>query len=222
MIPPFFGSLAVLFFGIRVLSRFAAGKRGWKLDDWVIVPPVIISIALNVISIYIGQAWSGMSMWYLHPERVTDLLYLFFIGEVMYLVIIPLTKISVLIFYLQIFPERIYKQATQLLILLNIISLISFVCGAIFQCTPIRLVAHSSARKEFEVLMCWSSGAWRIWDGNFEASCTDLNKQVRASATVGIILDVAMLLLPMPALWKLKMTLRKKLHVMVMFGLGVL
>ncbi|KXJ88215.1 hypothetical protein Micbo1qcDRAFT_19083 [Microdochium bolleyi] len=127
---------------------------------------------------------------------------MFFVGEILYIFIVPMTKISVLIFYLQIFPERIYKRATIGLIILNVLYLIAFLVTTVFQCTPV-------------------SGAWMTWDGTFEASCRSLNKQVWAAATTSIVLDVAMLVLPMPALWKLNMSLRKKLQVMFMFSLGL-
>lgn len=202
VVPPIFGALAVLLFSLRVVARCGYGKRGWGADDWAIVPSVVATVVLVVLCGFLAQGGLGLDVWYIAPEQITYLLRIFFWGEVLYVFIIPMTKISVLIFYLQIFPERSFKRATWALIILNVMHLVAFVCTTIFQCTPI-------------------AGAWD-YQGTLKAQCRSLNKQVWAAAMTGIALDIAMLILPMPGLWKLNMTLRKKLQVMLMFGLGAL
>ncbi|KAH7031558.1 uncharacterized protein B0I36DRAFT_227669, partial [Microdochium trichocladiopsis] len=202
IVPPIFGALAVLLFVIRIVARFTSGKRSWGADDWAIVPAVVAMIALVVLCGFLANDGLGIDMWYLDPDRITYLLRTFFWGEVLYVFIIPVTKISVLIFYLQIFPERFYRRATMTLIVLNACYLVAFLLTTVLQCTPVE-------------------GAWLTWDGTYHAECRSLNKQVWAAALTGIILDVAMLVLPMPALWKLKMSIRKKLQVMFMFSLGI-
>lgn len=78
----------------------------------------------------------------------------------------------------------------------------------------------------FEVVSIWQcrpiAGAWKRWDGEFKATCNDINLQGWLSAAFNIVLDVTMLILPMPELYNLSLTLKKKIHVMLMFGVGFL
>jgi hypothetical protein len=121
----------------------------------------------------------------------------------MYLSSLPLTKISILLFYLRIFPSRKIKLAVYVLIALNLGYLISFVLVSIWQCRPISL-------------------AWTRWDGEHAGSCNNINLQGWTSAAFNIVLDVCTLALPLPELYALKMSARKKLQVLSMFSVGFL
>jgi hypothetical protein len=114
-----------------------------------------------------------------------------------------LTKISILIFYLRIFSRRGFKYGAYALIAANVMYLIAFELVTIWQCRPIK-------------------GAWRRWDGEFPCTCNNINLQGWLSATFNIVLDVCMLSLPMPELYRLSLSTKKKVHVMLMFGVGFL
>lgn len=66
------------------------------------------------------------------------------------------------------------------------------------------------------------SGAWRAWDGVFEARCMPISALNRAGAAAGLILSVVVIILPMPPLFSLTMSRRKKAQVIFMFGIGFL
>lgn len=83
---------------------------------------------------------------------------MYFWSELLYVSILPLTKISILFFYLKIFPKRSIKIACWVLIGLNIGYLISFLVVSIIQCIPI-------------------PGAWLSWDGTYNATCHNVNMQ---------------------------------------------
>ncbi|KAJ5375606.1 Serine hydrolase FSH [Penicillium concentricum] len=63
-----------------------------------------------------------------------------------------------------------------------------------------------------------------IWDITILATskCFDLYKLQVASASIQLISDVAILLLPQQVIWSLKMTWRKRMGVSFIFGLGLL
>lgn len=62
-----------------------------------------------------------------------------------------------------------------------------------------------------------------IWDFRIpDAKCWDLHKLQVASATIHLICDIAIFLLPQQVIWKLKMSWKKRLGVSVIFGLGLL
>ena len=52
--------------------------------------------------------------------------------------------------------------------------------------------------------------------------CRSLEIQEIASITLNIVLDTTIALLPIPAIWKLRMSLRNKLTIGVMFGMGLM
>lgn len=121
----------------------------------------------------------------------------------MYVAIVPLTKISIIFLYLRIFREKSFLYFAYALIVANVAYLLAFEAISIFQCWPI-------------------PGAWRAWDGTFHAKCRNVNLQGWMSATFSIILDVLTLILPLPSLYKLEMSMKKKIQIMMMFSVGVL
>lgn len=128
---------------------------------------------------------------------------LFFFEEVFYPCALALIKISILLFYLRVFPNRTIRTLVYVLIFLNIGYAAAFSIALIFQCNPVR-------------------GAWEAWDGQHPATCLDTNTMGFAAAGANIVLDVATLTLPLHDVTKLRMGLRKKIQVLAMFAVGFL
>ncbi|KAJ1331186.1 CFEM domain-containing protein [Microdochium nivale] len=202
VVTPVFGILAILVFGLRVLARGLIGWHSWGLDDWLMVPCMVLSIPMTVLSGVVVNYGLGKDIWMIeNQENITTLLYLYFWDELMYLAIIPLTKMSILAFYLRIFPHKDFRRWVYVLMVGNALYLVAFEIITVVQCTPIE-------------------GAWLHWDGEFKATCRDLNLQAWIAAAVCLVLDVATLVLPLPKLWALNMSWRKKIQVLSMFGVG--
>lgn len=108
-----------------------------------------------------------------------------------------------MLFYLRIFPKRGFRIAAYIVIAFSIAYLITFVVLTIFQCTPI-------------------DGAWLRWDGTHHYTCRNENAQAWAAAGLNMIGDIATMVLPLPELYKLNLSIRKKIGVMTMFSLGIL
>lgn len=123
--------------------------------------------------------------------------------EFMYLSSLPLVKISILLFYLRIFPEKRFRYMVYGGIFLCFGYMVAFVSVSIWQCIPI-------------------SGAWTNWDGTFTGHCNNINLQGWTSAAFNIILDLIVIILPLPELWKMKMSIQKKIGIMLMFSVGFL
>lgn len=108
-----------------------------------------------------------------------------------------------LFFYLKVFPKKSFRICTYALILINLVYAVVYDLLLIFQCNPI-------------------SGAWRTWDGEFEAQCISINGLGWSAAAINIALDLAVIFLPLPELYKLSLSLRKRLQIMAMFAVGFL
>lgn len=80
---------------------------------------------------------------------------------------------------------------------------ITFIFISIFQCIPVK-------------------AAWTRWEGGASAKCLDANASGWASASINIFFDVTILVLPLPQLAKLVMSYQRKIHILLMFGLGSL
>lgn len=104
---------------------------------------------------------------------------------------------------MRIFPQKQLKVWSYVLIAVNILYFLAFEIITVFQCTPIE-------------------GAWLKWDGEFATTCRDVNLQAWVAAAVCIVLDVATIALPMPELWRLNLSWKKKAQVMLMFAVGLL
>jgi hypothetical protein len=134
---------------------------------------------------------------------LTDSNQIYFWDELIYVAAVPLTKISIIFLYLRIFRGKGFRYFAYALMAANVAFLIAFEVVSIFQCWPIQ-------------------GAWRAWDGTFEAKCRNVNLQGWMAATFSIILDVLTLILPLPELYKLDMSTKKKVQIMMMFSVGLL
>lgn len=133
---------------------------------------------------------------------------LWYFDAVLYVTCLGLTKVSILLFYLTVFPKRSFRLVAHLLIAGNAVYVVVFGCLLLFQCRPV-------------------SGAWRAWDTDTafdggDARCLDLNVIGWSGAVANIVLDVATIALPMPELFALSMSRRKKVQIVGMFALGFL
>ncbi|KAK1536051.1 CFEM domain-containing protein [Colletotrichum paranaense] len=193
--------LGLLAFVLRVMARLCLGGQSWGPDDWVMCIAVGMMIPLNALSVPISQVALGKDIWNVHPDDVTQFLYLFYWDELLYLGALPITKISILLFYLKIFPKREIRIGCWVLIGLNVAYFITFELISIFQCRPI-------------------DGAWRAWDKEYPAKCNNINIQGWAAAIINILLDLATLILPLKELYNLSLSTKKKLMVILMFSVG--
>ncbi|KAF4451295.1 hypothetical protein F53441_5716 [Fusarium austroafricanum] len=193
--------LGLVGFGLRVMARVFVGTHTWGVDDWVLLFAVALMVPLNALSVQISRVGLGKDIWDVHPDDITDFLYLFYWDELLYLGALPLTKISILLFYLKVFPGKHIKLACWICIGLNAAYFITFELISIFQCRPIE-------------------GAWRAWDKEFEAKCNNINIQGWMAAILNILLDVATLVIPLKELYGLSLSTKKKVQLMLMFSVG--
>ncbi|KKY32949.1 putative cfem domain-containing protein [Diaporthe ampelina] len=203
VITPLFGVLAVLFFLCRVWARSLTGLAvSWQTDDWMTLVTTAFSVPLTVVSYLFAAHGLGRDLWMVDFDDITFVLEMYYYSEILYLVVIFMTKISICFFYLRVFPKKEFRVRVFTIIGLCALAATAFTAVTIFQCTPI-------------------PGAWLHWDGTYHAVCRDVQTQALWAAIVSIVLDVATIFLPMSELWALNMSLRKKLGVMTMFATGV-
>lgn len=124
---------------------------------------------------------------------------------------IPLVKIAILIFYRRIFTgnQRWFKWAFWIMLTYSILWGTATFIIVIVQCVPVPFF-WNRAYSFYEL------------DPPDEGSCLQTRPSQVPSALLNCIGDLMLLLLPFPVLWRLQMNLRRKLEIMIIFGLGAL
>lgn len=80
------------------------------------------------------------------------------------------------------------------------------------------MVAYNLAQVFFEIFQCVPISS--AWDPSETGKCVPYGALVLAMGIVNIVTDVIMLILPMPLLWRLKVSATRKWMLMIMFSLG--
>ena len=135
------------------------------------------------------------------PHSLIVLIQIYYVDEILYLIVVSLTKVSILFLYLRIFPDKGFRKIAYALMGVTITYMVVFLFISIFQCWPI-------------------GGAWEKWDGTYQTKCNNVNAQGWAAAIFNIVLDLSVIVLPMRQLSRLNMNWSKKGQLLVIFGLG--
>ena len=120
-----------------------------------------------------------------------------------YILVAWLTKISILLLYLRLFPDHIFRLIAKIALVFCCLAGFAFFWACLLQCAPISLI-------------------WTFWDGEHKGKCASWAAQGWAHVVANIFADTFILLLPLPTIWKLNLPLEKKLGVMAMFSVGLL
>lgn len=176
-------------------------------DDVVITLALALSLGEASLARPITSPGLGHDVWTLQPHQVDHFAKLFFYGELLYIVGLSTVKISILLSYLRFFSSPRFRRLVLIVILLNLLYMTGFVIPTIFQCSP-------------------TSYWWKEWDGERPGHCIArpqrrLQALVWTSSAFNIVLDVIVLVMPVPLVWKMELNRRKKLLVIFMFTCGL-
>ncbi|KAF2093048.1 hypothetical protein NA57DRAFT_49239, partial [Rhizodiscina lignyota] len=190
---------AVLLRLIQRLPHFG-GKFG--MDDVMIIASTAVMIPLSVLSEFCKSIDGlGKDIWTVPFDKITDILYIYYFDEPMYISSLALTKISILFFYLRIFSTRNFRYMVYMLMACDAAYIIGFDFALIFQCKPINF-------------------AWKKWDGEHSGTCVDANAIGWSAAACNIALDLLTIILPLPQIAKLQLSWGKKIPLLLVFALG--
>ncbi|KAG9249508.1 uncharacterized protein F5Z01DRAFT_697825 [Emericellopsis atlantica] len=195
--------LAVAFATARLVCRqWVVGSSLW-LDDWLALGATGTIIASAFINIY-GLAGHGLGrdIWTLSAGEITAVLRYFHTIAWLYFLDTALVKLSVIVFYLRIFPTVAVQRLLWGTFAVTCIWGATFIFVAVFQCRPI-------------------DHFWKHWDGMHQGSCVDANAVAWASAATNIALDLWLLAVPLWQLRTLQLHRKKKIGVGLMFCVGI-
>ncbi|KAK2022088.1 CFEM domain-containing protein [Colletotrichum zoysiae] len=194
--------IGLLMVPLRLYARWTTVHR-IETDDWIVTFCALVFIVFVTFGQLAGWVAFGEDIWMVEPDKLTFGLKIFFIDESLYLTCLGLTKISVLFFYLRIFPNKSFRHATYATMCYIGLSTTILLFMQIFQCMPF-------------------SYNWEGWKGEFGPHyCLNINVLAFVAGGLSISHDIIILFLPIPLLWHLNMGLRSKIGIFIMFSLGI-
>ena len=157
--------------------------------------------AENAIGIHLTFLGLGQHVSDVQPSIVSTFLKLLYINYPIYDFAVTLPKISALLFYARVFSARTNASLRYVLWItgaLSVLWLVAAVFIAGFQCTP----------------------TYKAWDTAVSGTCIGTFQWWLPTATISATIDLIILLIPMPLLWKLRLRPLKKFGLLWVFALG--
>jgi hypothetical protein len=181
---------------------FSIGELGY--DDYSVLAALIAGVpSVVIIDRAIVPNGLGRDVWTVSFEQITNFVRYLYALEILYFIQVALLKLTLLFFFLRIFPKPTIRRLLWATVAFNCLNGVAFTFAAIFQCRPI-------------------SFYWTKWDQEGSGQCIDINGLAWTNAIISIVLDVWMLALPLFEVFHLQLSWRKKLSVAVMFCVGTL
>ncbi|KAB5511577.1 hypothetical protein GE09DRAFT_685682 [Coniochaeta sp. 2T2.1] len=190
--------LTLLVVGLRMLCRFESGVRLWW-DDYLILLAVPQGIGMLIIQ----GLWSPMGIGYPVSQTLPNLvpiLKMLVAYELVYACCISTIKMSVMFFYLRVFVNSGLRLAVKLVMTFVLLWSVGNVLQVFLICRPFAATYDPT----IEGAVC----------GN----------QVGAFIAIGafnVITDVIILTLPVPTIWRLKMSGSARLGISAVLMIGL-
>jgi hypothetical protein len=133
-------------------------------------------------------------------DTTNSLTHVVYICWNLYVITLGLVKISLVVFYLQVFEDRRFRIVSWIVIGFISLSTIIIQLLTVFACTPVQ----------------------SFWDRDIKGQCLDVGAIGFANSALAITQDLIILIMPMPSLWGLQMKRWRKIAVAFMFAVGAL
>ncbi|PTB77132.1 hypothetical protein M440DRAFT_1401464 [Trichoderma longibrachiatum ATCC 18648] len=192
--------VAICIVGFRVWWRCIknGGRTFNKADVCVLICLIFNIIQVSCISVAIVKWGFGHHAAFLTAEqRYYSLLY-FFIFQCFVKNTVAITKLSFLFLYLDIFPQKKFRMICWAMILQIAAGLVALSFTTIFQCTPVQY----------------------SWDKTIPGTCINIKAFWYGQSGWNTLMDLLVLVLPIPVILKLQMNRRAKISILAVFILG--
>ncbi|KAF5689044.1 putative phenylacetyl ligase [Fusarium denticulatum] len=196
---------ATVFIGLRLLSRRLTRIEFWW-DDWFAIGCYSVAIAwVVIIPIWIKDAGLGLHINDIHgrgtkAEILMHNSLILYVAELFYATALFCAKGSILSFYWRMFRVTNIKLPIQILACCSLIWIIIRTFMGIFHCIPVQ----------------------RFWDPSAGGSCAIEDKKFFfGTILVHVMLDIAIIALPILQVRKLQLPVFQRIGIMLMFLFGI-
>ncbi|GKZ29556.1 hypothetical protein AbraIFM66950_005394 [Aspergillus brasiliensis] len=189
------GLLVRIFVRIRHLT-------GINIDDVLCISSWVFTFVLCFTCMYMTKFGFGEHIGIIGMSDRGMFLRLNFVTMLAYVLALGFIKISFCVLYLTIFPGKWFRIGCWCVLVIIAAETIAETLVVIFQCTPVH----------------------KAWDatGLVEGHCVNMTAFYYANFGIKLASDLALFLMPMPKLVRLKMTVGKRAGLVMMFSLGLL
>ncbi|KAE8382843.1 hypothetical protein BDV26DRAFT_210309 [Aspergillus bertholletiae] len=182
---------------LRLYTRlYFVRTAGW--DDLVMVFALLAEIGCFICIMIEVRHGLGHSMESLSLETVESQLKALWVSVPLYNLSLNLTKASMVLLYLRLFPIKTYQIILLTVLGFVIVSGLWMVFASFFNCVPVR----------------------GSWDTASPHNCIPRRVLWSLNAALQILSDIVIVVLPMPLLAKLQLPRKQKIALIVVFALG--
>ncbi|KAH1532537.1 hypothetical protein KXX61_002807 [Aspergillus fumigatus] len=190
--------LAFVMVCLRLLARWERKQKLWW-DDWMIM----FSMGWNlvVVGFIFAMLKEGMGLHAGTAVSVSKQVMIakfLVVAEILYVFNLVWTKLSILLMYYRIFHFPYFKRWAYIIGTFVVLWVICITFLFIFICVPVQ----------------------KLWYPDLPGRCINQVGTWIANAISTIVTDLAILVLPMPQVWKLQLRLSEKIALTVAFSLG--
>ncbi|KAF2819619.1 hypothetical protein CC86DRAFT_412921 [Ophiobolus disseminans] len=193
-------ALSVPFLFLRLYSRWLKTGRLY-LDDAYAITAAIFLITVSVIILRMSLKGFGLHYWDIPVENGVELLKLYYVCQMLYILVQIFSKVAILSLYQRLFPNfiRWFQWSVRGMIIFMFTHGFVFLMLVTFQCWPISF----------------------IWNKTLNGKCLPISVVIGfTGAALSIVEDFIILLLPIHELWKLQMNNRKKIGIILLLSVG--
>ena len=194
--------LSVPFLFLRLYSRWL--KNGLIFaDEAYTVTAALVLVVISILTLRMSLIGFGLHYWNIPPDHGVQLLKLLYVCQLMYVLVQVFAKVAILSLYYRLFgiQSKWFRWFVRGSIAFMFVHGVIYFLLVMFQCVPIEAV----------------------WNKLIDGKCLEVNYGIALSgACMSIAEDVIILVLPIPQLWKLQMSLKKKIGIMLLLSVGSL
>ncbi|KAL5604355.1 hypothetical protein BROUX41_002327 [Berkeleyomyces rouxiae] len=192
-------TLSVLVVVCRIWSRYFILHR-MGLDDWLAILSLLAVVGEGVSMLYEVDYGMGRHIGTLNATDLWKFQRSFYVTVVVYTAALLFLKMTFLVQYYRVLAvQEMWKWYIAAMVIVGLWAT-SQLLVSIMLCIPIR----------------------GFWDASVKASCIPTYPQVYINASGNVITDVMILILPLPAIWRLNVPSGQKRALLCIFSLGFL
>ncbi|KAF4534982.1 Integral membrane protein [Lasiodiplodia theobromae] len=193
-IPQIFASAFII---ARIISK-AWIRRKWGADDSILCVAWVLSLALTALSCIQTHYGAGIHIDQLPGSIIKINAKIDYASFLLYNLALSLTKISICLFYLDIFADPLNRLLAKIAFVYIVLYTIPLVLVSAFQCIPVTA----------------------FWNPRMEASCIDMYPHLVASAVFNTLADTWLTLQVVPNILPLQLPKRQKMILLFVVSLG--
>ncbi|KAF3935573.1 hypothetical protein ABW19_dt0203386 [Dactylella cylindrospora] len=168
------------------------------LDDWFILAGLILAWVLGILNYFHVSHGTGKHIETITFDALIPTLKHWYVYQLIYPIVLCTIKLSILAFYKGISPQKGYQIAIWATVALVGAYTIAIVFVYMFECPK-------------------PSMSWSV---TFPTGCMNLSVLYYTSASINILTDILILVLPIPVLMTLQIQKRKKIALVGIFFVG--